>query len=138
MAGGVESATVTVKEQDEVLPPPSVAVQVTVVAPSGNVEPEAGAHATEADPQSSVPVGVWNVTTAEHVVALAVTFAGQARVGAVASRTVTVKEQEAVLLDESVAVQVTVVTPTAKVEPDAGEHATEASPEQEPDAEGVV
>jgi hypothetical protein len=41
-AGGVVSVTVTVKEAAPVLPEASVAVQVTVVAPSGNVEPLGG------------------------------------------------------------------------------------------------
>ena len=40
------------------------------------------------------------------------------------SNTVTPKLQDAVLLDESVAVQVTVVVPGGKHEPDAGAHAT--------------
>jgi hypothetical protein len=137
MAGGVVSATATVKEHVEVFPPPSVAVQVTVVAPSGNVEPDAGTQATVAEPQSSVAVGVWKATTAEHPAALAVTFSGQVIDGAVASRTVTENEQEAVLLAASVAVQVTVVVPTAKVDPEAGAHVTDASPEQEPVADGV-
>ena len=45
-------------------------------------------------------------------------------VGACVSLTVTVKLHDDVLLDESVAVQVTVVTPLLKVEPEAGAHAT--------------
>ncbi len=43
--GGVVSWTVTANETGAlVLPALSVAVQVTVVVPSGNVEPEAGLH----------------------------------------------------------------------------------------------
>ena len=63
--------------------------------------------------------------------------AGHAIAGPVASVTVTENEQEAVLPAASVAVQLTVVVPTAKVEPEAGEHATVA-PEQLSDADGVV
>ena len=48
-------------------------------------------------------------------------LAGQAMTGFSVSLTVTVNVQLAVLLDASVAVQVTVVVPVGKVEPDAGE-----------------
>ena len=40
--GGVSSETVTSKLPEVPLPEASVAVHVTVVAPTGNVEPEAG------------------------------------------------------------------------------------------------
>jgi hypothetical protein len=53
------------------------------------------------------------------------------------SFTVTVNEHAAVLLDESVAVQVTVVVPFANAVPDAGEHETLA-PKQLSLAGGVV
>jgi hypothetical protein len=43
-AGAVESATVTVKLPDPTLPWASVAVQVTVVVPIGNADPDAGAQ----------------------------------------------------------------------------------------------
>ena len=49
--GGVESRTVTVNEPVFVLPAASVAVQVTVVSPSGNVEPDGCA------PQASAGAG---------------------------------------------------------------------------------
>jgi hypothetical protein len=64
-------------------------------------------------------------------------FAGQATESEVAPLTVTVNEQDAVLLPESVAVQVTVVTPVGKVDPDAGLHTTEGVPRQL-DAVGVA
>lgn len=46
--GGVLSitVTVTVKEQEAVLPEASLAVQVTVVVPFGKVEPEGGLQLT--------------------------------------------------------------------------------------------
>jgi hypothetical protein len=44
--------------------------------------------------------------------------------------TVTVNEQLAVLLEASVTEQLTVVTPTAKLEPDAGAQVGEPTPEQ--------
>lgn len=64
-------------------------------------------------------------------------LAGQVIVGAWVSLTVTVKVQLPVRLAASVAVQVTVVTPLAKVEPEAGEQLTVA-PEQLSLAVGVV
>lgn len=57
---------------------------------------------------------------------MAVIFAGQLRVGNVRSLTVTVNVQEPLLPLASVAVQVTVVVPFAKVAPDAGEQTTVA------------
>ena len=44
--GGVTSRTVTVNEAVPVLPAASVAVQVTVVVPMGNVDPDGGAQVT--------------------------------------------------------------------------------------------
>jgi hypothetical protein len=64
-------------------------------------------------------------------------FAGQVTVGAWVSFTVTENEHVPVFDDASVAVHVTVVVPTGKVEPDAGEHATVA-PGQLSEAVGVV
>jgi hypothetical protein len=63
-----------------------------------------------------------------------VIFAGQV---IMQDTTVTVNEQFAVLDDASVAVQVTVVTPVGKVEPDGGEQLTEP-PGQLSFAVGVV
>ena len=51
-------------------------------------------------------------------------FAGQVMLGFSVSLTVTVKLQLVVLLDESVAVQMTVLVPFAKVEPLVGVQAT--------------
>jgi hypothetical protein len=49
-------------------------------------------------------------------------------VGGVVSRTVTVKVAVPVLFAASVAVQATVLVPSANVEPEAGEHVTGRSP----------
>jgi hypothetical protein len=51
------SATVTVKLHDAMLPLVSVAVQLTVVVPTGKVEPEAGLHTTVVPGQLSLVVG---------------------------------------------------------------------------------
>ncbi len=52
--GGVVSTTLTVKVPLAVLALVSVAVQVTVVSPMGNVAPEMGVHATVAASSGSV------------------------------------------------------------------------------------
>jgi hypothetical protein len=44
IVGGVVSLTVTVNEQLAGLPDASLTVQLTVVVPFANVEPEAGVH----------------------------------------------------------------------------------------------
>lgn len=59
------SLTVTGKLQEPVLPAASVAMQVTVVMPFGNAEPELGEQVTLPTPeQLSLAVGVVKVTTA--------------------------------------------------------------------------
>jgi hypothetical protein len=58
IGGPVTSLTVTVKVQEPVLPDASVAVQVTVVVPTGKPDPDAGTHMTVGVPQLSVPAGV--------------------------------------------------------------------------------
>ena len=61
-AGG---ETVTSNVADAALPDASVAVQVTVVVPTGNTEPDAGSHATTGPGStSSTAVGSTHVTTA--------------------------------------------------------------------------
>jgi hypothetical protein len=82
MTGGWLSFTVTVKLQVAVAPTESVAVQTTVVAPFGKVEPEVGAHTTAKPGISSVAVTV-KVTTAEHSPApvVVVMFAGHVITG---------------------------------------------------------
>src|SRR5712692_11450001 len=126
IVGDCVSLTVTVKLHMAVLFEESGAVQVTVVVPLLKVDPDAGEQATVgAGVQLSVAVGGVKVTTAVQTFGsvLLVMFAGQAPiVGACVSLTVTVKLHMAVLLDESVAVQVTVVKPFWKVEPAAGVH----------------
>ncbi len=113
------SLTVTVNVQDSG-PALLFDLHVTVVVPTGKNEPEAGEQTTV--PQVPVVVGALYVTTAPHWFGslLCVLFAGQVIVQGAVPVTVTVKVQEAVLLDASVAVQVTVVVPTGKQVPDAG------------------
>jgi len=56
--GFSSSLTVTVKLQVPVLPEASVAVQVTVVVPTANIEPLAGLHTVLAPGQLSVAAGI--------------------------------------------------------------------------------
>ena len=61
--GGCVSTTVTVKLQLAVLLDASVAVQVTVVVPTLNGEPDAGLQVNVTPGQLSLTVG-WNITAA--------------------------------------------------------------------------
>jgi len=101
----------------------SVAVQVTVVVPGANCEPEGGTQATVTPEQLSEAVGVAKLTATDPSPALTVSvmmLAGQAIVGGCVSLTLTVNVQLAILFTASFTVQVTVVTPAGKVEPDGG------------------
>jgi len=111
------SLTVTVNEQ-VTGGTPTDAVHVTVVTPLLNVLPEAGTHVTV--PQEPDTVGAAYVTTAVHRfgAVFVVMFAGHVKEHS--GFTVTVNVQAFVFIDESVAVQVTVVVPTTKLEPEGG------------------
>jgi hypothetical protein len=103
----------------------SVVVQVTVVAPGGNAEPDGGAQVTEATAQLSLVVGAGYVTVPEppplHSEPMeTVMSGGQLIVGSSVSLTETVKLQLASLSALSLAMQVTVVVPIGKAEPDGG------------------
>jgi hypothetical protein len=114
--GGVVSETVTVKDAEPVLPTASVAVQTTVVTPSGKLEPELG-----------VQVGLPSLAVTENVTAiegtpltLRVMLPGVVTTGAVTSCTVTVNEPEELLPSPSVALHETVVLPYGNADPDGG------------------
>ena len=141
MTGGVVSFTVIVNVDEAVLFAESLAVHVTVVTPAGKVLPDAGAHVTGTGPSTaSLAVGGVNVTTAPPgPVALAVRFDGvPVIVGRVGSVTVTVNMDVAVLLAASLAVHVTVVTPTANALPETGAQVTGAVPLTASVAVGLV
>lgn len=97
---------------------PAVVVHVTVVVPFGKNDPELGVQFTV--PQPAVVVGA-KVTTFPHWpgVLFVVIFAGQVIVQAAC--TLTWNVQLAVLVDVSVAVQVTEVEPIGKQKPEGGE-----------------
>jgi hypothetical protein len=106
----------------ELFPAVSVAVQVTVVVPSGKSEPLAGSQATVTPGQLSI-AAVVKVTFVPHnagFLAAAILSGQVLTVGGSLSFTVTVKLHVAVWLEVSVAVQVTVVVPLLKAVPLAG------------------
>ena len=125
------SFTVTVNEQLAVFPDVSVAVAVTVVVPFGNVDPDGGAATTVTPGQLSVAVTA-NVTTAEHRFGsfALVIFAGQVITGGCVSFTVTVNEQLAEFDEASSTLQLIVVVPFGKVDPEAGEQVGVPAPVQ--------
>jgi hypothetical protein len=121
--GRVVSVTVTVNDPVPVLPRVSLAVQVTVVAPSGNVAPLAGVQLTATTPSSvSVADALYVKAAPVGPVASALAFAGTVTTGPVVSATVTVNEADRLLPRASVAVHVTVVGPRGNVDPLAGVH----------------
>ena len=80
-AGHVIVHAVTVNEQVAVLAAASVAVQVTVVVPGVNVDPEGGLHIAVTPGQLSVVVGGGNVTTTPDTLPETATLAGQVMLG---------------------------------------------------------
>src|SRR5439155_772398 len=120
------SVTVTVKVQLELLPLASVAVQVTVLVPLAKLEPDAGTHRIEPPGQLSVNEKA-KLTLLAHCpgAVLTVRLPGQLGTGRSVSVTVTVKVQFELLPLASVAVQVTVLVPLAKLVPEAGTHRIE-------------
>ena len=108
-----------VNEQVAVLPAASVAVEVTVVVPTGKRLPDAGTLATVTPGQLSLADGAAKFTNAPQTPGevLAVIFAGQVIVGGCTSFTVMVKVQYPPPGSE---VTVTVVVPTGKNDPEAG------------------
>jgi hypothetical protein len=125
------SFTVTVNMHTLILLLASVAVQLTVVVPFGNAEPDTGAHTTLAPGQLSVALAVYITTAEQRPASVPFTiFAGHTATGGWVSFTVTVNEQFEELPAASITVQLTVVTPFANVAPDAGEHTGLPTPGQ--------
>jgi hypothetical protein len=120
--GAVVSRTVIVKLAEPVLPAPSVAEQVTVVVPTGNVVFDAWLQLTvNAAVTASVADAASYGTTAPSAFAADTMMSdGTVIAGLVVSCTVTVKLPVLVLPAASVAEQLTVVAPSANVVFDAG------------------
>ena len=122
MVGFWLSATTMLKLQETELPVGSTAVQTTAVVPKLNVLIVGdGLQETVTDPELSVAGGSDQLTTPvaalSEVTPLIPT--GHCITGAVTSCTVTLNVHDAVLLDVSVAMHVTVVAPVLNVEPEA-------------------
>ena len=97
---------------------PSLAETVTVVVPSGKVLPLAGTAVAGTTPATaSVALTVKSTIAPSALVEVTVRFPGVVIAGTVVSATVTVKVEVLALAAASVAVIVTMVVPTAKVEP---------------------
>jgi len=105
------------------LPWASVAEQLTAVVPIAKLVPEAGAQLATPVPSTAslVDGAVYVITAPAPLVASAVASVCAAMVGAVVSRTMTLKVVGAPALPwASLALQVTVVVPSAKVVPESG------------------
>ena len=106
-----------------------MAEHVTVVEPTGKSEPERGVHEGVMAPSTASLAAALKLTVAPAgLAASTVRFAGRLRMGAVVSRTTTLKLAEAPLPALSVARQVTVVEPSPKTEPERGVHTGAMTP----------
>src|SRR5919201_1581448 len=131
--GGVvsTSVTVTLKLAVALFPCLSVAEQLTVVVPTGNLAPESGLQSTGTDPSMLSLALAENVTTFPlGSVVVVLMSSGRCSTGGVESRsvTVTLKLPVALLPCESFAVQVTVVVPTGNLLPESGLQSTGTDP----------
>jgi hypothetical protein len=118
---------VTRNVSDALLPASSVAVQRTVVVPTGNVLPLAGEHETPTLPlTASVAVGDGQKTAAPSAFAVVTDLSPGTlyRTGSVVSRTTMLNVPVEWFPDASLPVQWTLVVPSPNVEPEAGEQLT--------------
>jgi len=111
------------------MPLASTAVHRTLVIPSGKDEPDGGTQLKFAPGQLSITDGVGKFTAGEHWPgdAVTATLDGHTTLIRSISLTVTVNEHVAVAPPASVATQLTVVVPMAKLEPVGGEQTTLAN-----------
>ena len=138
--GGVVSTnvTVTVKLAEPVFPCASVAEHVTVVAPTANTLPDTGEHEAASDPSTRSVALTENDTAVPPADVVEADTSGGDNAGGVVSTTLTGNVTVPVLLCASVAVHVTVVEPSAKVEPEAGLQFTATAPSTASVAVGFV
>ena len=123
--GGVVSTTVTTNVPLARFAAASWVEQRTVVRPSGKAVPDAGTHFVSTEPSTSSRAEGRNVTTVPlREVASRRMSAGSSSFGAILSSvglpTMTAKDPVATFPWASFAVQVTVVVPIGKSEPDPG------------------
>src|SRR5438552_2029671 len=117
MVGGGVSCTFTVKVRVAMLPCASTAVQVTVVVPRGNVEPDGWSQITVSGPSTASKALAVKLTVAPSgPVASATMGSGRVSTGGVVSTTVTVNVAVAIFPATSLLLQVTVVGPSGNVE----------------------
>jgi hypothetical protein len=137
--GGVVSVTVTMNEQVEagpLLPVASVAVQLTVVGPIGNVSPLVGVHTIVGFGSHASVAVTMNITAAPcGLVHSSNRSSGHEIVGPTVSWTVTSNMQPLELLCASVAVHITVVVPMGKRSPLCGLHTIIGAASQTSDAD---
>src|SRR6218665_528773 len=125
---GLSRVTRTRKVQVALLPTASVAAAVTWVSPRGKCPPEGALRPTPGMDTASSAVGAGYSTTPPSSEAVVTdTSAGHTSEGAVVSRTVTSKEQDAALPASSVADTVTEVVPRGKRLPGAWVEDTEGA-----------
>src|SRR2546422_9144534 len=119
--GAVVSLTVIVNEDEPVFPWASVAVQSTLVVPSGNMDPDDGLQIAVTGPSTMSVAPAENETVAPpDPVASTAMSRGTVSDRGVVSTTRTVKEAMPVLPWASVARHTTVVAPNPNIEPEAG------------------
>lgn len=138
MTGPPGGGTVTVNDAPAPLPARSAALQLTVVVPIGNVDPDAGAQTATSAPSTGSVAVTGKLTFAPlGPVAAAVMSAGTTITGGDDSATVTTNDAVAVFPIESVAAQFTVVVAIANVDPDAGVQITGTVPSRVSVADAV-
>src|SRR5438034_9450888 len=123
------------------LPALSVAEHDTIVVPSASIESDAGSQFAVTTPSTRSLADALNVATApDGPVASSETAGGTSIAGAVVSLTVTVKDALPVRPEAFIPEQVTVVAPSANIDPAAGEQltATVSSTRSVADAEKVA
>src|SRR2546427_9139309 len=122
-AGGVVSTTWMVNAAEAVLPWPSVAWQLTVVAPNPKIELEAGVQTGVRLPSTrSWAVAVKVAVAPDAPVASIVVSSGTINVGGVVSPRMARKDSAPGFPTESVAAHTTVVVPSGNIELEAGVH----------------
>lgn len=106
-----------------------MAVQLTIVLPSGKVEPDGGADTGVMEPSTeSAAEAVYETGAPPGPVASAVMSAGKVSTGSVVSWTITSKVPKVVLPVASCEVQETVSVPIENVDPDGGVQLTGRGP----------
>jgi hypothetical protein len=136
---GPASVTTTLNAADPLFPAASAAVQVTVVVPTGNVDPEAGAQVGVIAPDTASVAEAENVTTAPvgPVAAAVIAEDGIVTTGATVSATVTLNPPVATLPAASWAEQLTGEVPIGNADPEGGVHETATAPLMSSTADAV-